>query len=280
MEARSVEQRALAAACVIAARNGVSPDRAAVVHSGSNVLVHLLPAPVVARVMTGTVALHDDPERWLEREVSVLSFLAPSGTAVRPSPEIAPGPYQQDGLWMTFWEWVAHENHPGVGHDAEKLGRTLRDLHHALSTFTGELGELIDVWHDIERLHRQLRPTEALDAATIDSLHERLRSVRVPVFEAPLPVQALHGDVSLSNLLDAGGRLVWSDFEDTFRGPVHWDVASYATSLSDRGADSRFVAEVLDAYGWADEQALTPFVEAQEVYVEIWRLYDAQRRSS
>jgi len=100
------------------------------------------------------------------------------------------------------------------------------------------------------------------------------------VFEARLPVQALHGDVSLSNLLDADGRLVWSDFEDTFRGPVHWDVASYATSLSDRGADSRFVAEVLDAYGWADEQALAPFVEAQEVYGEIWRLYDAQRRSS
>jgi hypothetical protein len=278
MGTRSIEQQAFAAARAIAARHGVSPDQAAIIHSGSNVLVHLLPAPIVARVMTGTVALHDDPERWLGREVSVLSFLAPSGTAVRPSSAIAPGPYHEDGLWMTFWEWVAHERYLGLHHDAQRLGLALRDLHEALSTFTGELGDLIEVWHDIERLHRELRPTDALGPTAIDSLHERLRALRVRVFEATLPVQALHGDVSLSNLLDADGRLVWSDFEDTFRGPVHWDVASYVTSLRDRGADARFVTRVLDAYGWTDQRALAPFVEAQEVYGKIWRLYDAQRR--
>jgi hypothetical protein len=70
------------------------------------VLVHLRPAPVVARVMTGTVALHDDPRRWLEREVSVLEFLMPSGLAVSPSRLIAPGPHYHDDLWMTFTQWV------------------------------------------------------------------------------------------------------------------------------------------------------------------------------
>ena len=105
----TIEQRALTAACAVARNHGVSCDQATVVHSGSNVLVHLRPAPVVARVMSGTVVLHDDPQRWLTREVSVLNFLAPSGLAVGPSSLLAPGPYRQSGLWMTFCEWVEHQ---------------------------------------------------------------------------------------------------------------------------------------------------------------------------
>lgn len=73
--ASASDQRALAAAGAVASAQGLKPDAAVVIHSGRNVLVHLRPAPVVARVMTGTVALHDDPRRWLEREVSVLDFL-------------------------------------------------------------------------------------------------------------------------------------------------------------------------------------------------------------
>ena len=89
---RGPDQRALNAARAVATAHGLACEQALVVHSGSNVLVHLRPAPVIARVMTGTVVLHDNPRRWLEREVSVLEFLAPSGLAVRPSPLIAPGP--------------------------------------------------------------------------------------------------------------------------------------------------------------------------------------------
>ena len=103
----ALEQRALAAAGAVASANGLTADEAVIIHSASNVLVHLRPAPVVARVMTGTVALHDDPRTWLEREVSVLEFLAPSGLAVLPSRSIAPGPHCEDGLWMTFVEWIA-----------------------------------------------------------------------------------------------------------------------------------------------------------------------------
>ena len=63
----ALEQRALAAAGAVACAGGLNLDEAAVIHSESNVLVHLRPAPVLARVMTGTVALHDDPRKWLER---------------------------------------------------------------------------------------------------------------------------------------------------------------------------------------------------------------------
>jgi hypothetical protein len=278
MEAGHREARAVAAACAIAADHGVVFEQAAVVHSGSNVLVHLRPAPVVARVMTGTAVLHDDLQRWLNREVSVLQFLEPSGLAVRPSSLIAPGPYHRDGLWLTFWEWLGDHKRAELTAGAETLGRALRDLHEAMWDFSGELGGPLDVQRDIERVQRELEPTEALTPPVIDSLSHRLLALTAQVFEAPLPAQALHGDVSLSNLLIANGRLVWNDFEDAFRGPTHWDVASFVVSLRDRGADSAFVARSLDTYGWADERELAPFIEAQHVYDEIWQLYVAQRR--
>src|ERR1700754_2420095 len=130
----TIEERALAAARDVAREQGVACEEADVLSAGSNVLVHLLPSPVVARVMTGTVVLHDEPERWLRREVGVLEFLAPTGLAVRPSPLIAAGPFERDGLWMTFTEFVdGQEHHPAVvlDDDAERFGRAMRDLHDA-----------------------------------------------------------------------------------------------------------------------------------------------------
>ena len=272
-----VEERALNAARAVAAAHGLADQDALVLHAASNVLVHLRPAPVVARVMTGTAVLHDHPRRWLQREVAVLEFLAPSGLAVTPSPLIAPGPHHHDDLWMTFCEWIPDvaQGHPPA--DAAGLGRALRALHDELRGFDGDLGELSDLREDIERLHGLLRPSEVVDAEAISQLRTRLASSG-EVFGSALPVQALHGDASVGNLLHTPGRLIWNDFEDTFRGPIHWDVAGYIMSLRTRGATPAFVREVLGHYGWSDERELAPFIAAHRVYDEIWRLYDGQRR--
>jgi hypothetical protein len=55
-------------------------------------------------------------------------------------------------------------------------------------------------------------------------------------------------------------------------------VASYVESLRISGASVRFVRKMLNAYGWDDEQELAPFIAAQDVYYEIWQMYDRQRR--
>jgi hypothetical protein len=272
------EKRALAAADAVAAAHGLEHDEAAVIYSGSNVVVHLRPTPVVARVMTGTVALHDDPRRWLEREVSVLEFLAPSGIAVAPSCVIAAGPHWRDGLWMTFAEWIPDVAPQAPLGDAGRLGRALRELHDELRPFDGDLGDLRTLRENTERLLGLLRPVDRVKADAITSLRTRFSAVSDVVFESSLPIQALHGDVSLTNLLHTPQRLVWNDFEDTFRGPVGWDVASFVISLRTRGADSYFIERMLDAYGWNPEQALAPYIAAHNVYDEIWRLYDRQRR--
>jgi hypothetical protein len=143
----SLDRRALAAACAVAVKCGLASaqDGAVVIYSGSNVLVHLRPAPVVARVMSGTVVLHNEPARWLAREVSVLEFLAPSGLAVAPSALVAPGPHHHDGLWMTFAEWIPDVQLATNLDDAHGLGRPLRDLHDQLRPFDGDLGDLGDL---------------------------------------------------------------------------------------------------------------------------------------
>lgn len=273
------ERRALDAARAVAAAHGLGCADAAVVHSASNVLVHLRPAPVIARVMTGTVVLHDDPRGWLAREVSVLAFLAPLGLAVAPSSLIAPGPHEHDGLWMTFTEWVPDVDRASSPDDAARLGTALRTLHEALRTFDGELRGFDDLRDRIERLHGLLRPSEILDAGAIAALRARLDAAG-DVFDTKLPAQALHGDASVGNLLHTPGRLVWNDFEDTLRGPVHWDVAGYVMSLRSRGATPAFVREALDHYGWSDESELEPFMPAHDIYDDIWRLYDRQRRTA
>lgn len=274
----ALEGRALAAARAVANAHGLAQTEATVLYSGSNVLVRLRPAPVVARVMTGTVALHDDPKKWLEREVSVLRFLAPSGVAVAPSSLIAPGPHRHDGLWMTCSEWIPDIEQPSHLADAGRLGRALKNLHDELRTFNGDLAGPQVLRENIERLHGRLEPGDAVEAGKVSSLRARLDALDEIVFKSTLPTQALHGDVSLSNLLHTPHRLVWNDFEDTFRGPVHWDVAGYVISLRTRRMSSSFVRRMLDAYGWGDAQELAPFIAAHAVYDEIWQMYDRQRR--
>jgi Phosphotransferase enzyme family len=266
---RGIEEEALEAACEVAVDHGLPCGDAQVVHSGSNVLVHLLPSPVVARVMTGTVALHEDPERWLSREVAVATYLAPTTMAVAPSSMIAPGPHLFQGLWMTFASWVEVTG-PTEPRDADELGSVLRRLHETLAEFPGELGGMLDLLGDIERLRLQVPA-----GPEVDELGERLFALTDSVFDTPLPTQPLHGDASLTNLLRTPLGLLWNDFEDVLVGPLHWDVAGYLMALEDRGADAAFVGQALDAYGWDGAQDLAPFTEAHRIYGEIWQRYVA-----
>jgi hypothetical protein len=268
---------ALAAAQAVAREHGVACDDAVRIAAGSNVLVHLRPAPVVARVMTGTAVLHDDPEQWLAREVAVGAFLARRTDAVVPPTEILPpGPHERDGLWMTLWKFVPHDEQAPPP-DPRELGRSLRGLHAALADFPGDLPPLSAVRDWLEQLVGELRPSPALTRHGIDGLRFRLEALTPTVFESSLPAQPLHGDASLSNLLSTDGGLVWNDLEDACAGPVAWDVAGIVSSARDRGHDATFTDEVLAGYGAAGVEGLERFLEAHAVYRVVWHAYRAQR---
>ena len=80
------------------------------------------------------------PSRWLAREVAVGAFLAERpGLAVPPSDLLPPGPFERDGLWMTMWQFVAHDEQAPPPEPGE-LGRSLRELHEALAELSGRPG--------------------------------------------------------------------------------------------------------------------------------------------
>jgi hypothetical protein len=275
---RAGEASSLAAAQAVARAHGVACDEAVRIAAGSNVLVHLKPAPVVARVMTGTAVLHDDAERWLAREVAVGVFLAErTDLVVPPSDILPPGPHQYDGLWMTLWKFVPHDAKAPPPEPAE-LGRSLRGLHAALADFPGDLGPLSEIRDWLERLLAELRPSPPLTQRDIDRLRFELDALTPAVFASSLSAQALHGDASMSNLLRTDSGLVWNDLEDVCVGPVAWDVSGLVASATARGYSAEFIEELLAAYGEPGVEGLETFLEAHALYDIVWQAFESRRR--
>ncbi len=272
------DDASLAAAQAVAREHGVACDEAVRIAAGSNVLVHLKPAPVVARVMTGTAVLHDDAEQWLAREVAVGAFLGErTDLVVPPSDILPPGPHERDGLWMTLWKFVPHDAQAPPPEPRE-LGRSLRELHAALAEFPGDLAPLSEVRDWLERLLAELRPSPQLTQRDIDRLRFELDALTPAVFESSLPAQALHGDASMSNLLRSDSGLVWNDLEDVCAGPVAWDVSGLVASARARGQSAKFIEELLAAYGEPGVEGLETFLEAHALYDVVWQAFAARRR--
>ena len=268
----------LAAAQAVAREHGVACGEAVRIAAGSNVVVHLKPAPVVARVMTGTAVLHDDPEQWLARELAVAAFLAErTDLAVAPSDILPPGPHEHDGLWMTLWKFLPHDAQAPPP-EPQELGRSLRALHAALADFRGDLAPLSEIRDWLEGLLGELRPSPPLTQRDIDSLRFDLDALTPAVFESPLSAQALHGDASIGNVLRTDSGPVWNDLEDVCAGPVAWDVAGLVASARARGHSAKFTDELLVAYGDPGVDGLETFLEAHALYDIVWQAFEARRR--
>lgn len=268
----------LEAARAVASAQGLRCEDAVVIAAGSNVLVHLKPTPVVARVMTGTAVLHEDIAKWLEREVAVGIHVAErGGPVVPPTDLLAPGPYLQDGFWMTFWKFVVHDP-PDRWSDAREVGRSLRELHAVLADFGGDLEPLAAVGDQLERQLGNLRPCPWLSAEDVELLRSELRRLTPAVFATSLPAQPIHGDAGLGNLLCTSARLLWNDLEDVCAGPIEWDVAGLVASARTRERGEVYVKKMLDAYGGPDLAALAAFLDADALYGAVWQAFDTQRR--
>jgi hypothetical protein len=249
---------ALAAAVEVAGAHGVRSTDAVILRDQLNVLVHLRPAPVVARV-AGTIRAARPGAEWQRRELSVAGFLAREGApVVAPSDELPPGPYDHDGRVLSFWAYA-----PPAETSAAHAGEALRECLDALKGFHGSLPVLGTLAEAEALLHRlaaegTLIHDEAMRLqARFDELYPLLRALRSAV-------QPLHGDAHLKNVL--GG--LWNDWEDTCLGPVGWDAACLIAGSSDPAAQQRaYEATRLDL----DPGELGLWVEARRLQIEVWR---------
>lgn len=218
-------RQAGAIAVTLARENGLCVEEPTILNDLFSLMVHLRPAPVVARVATYMPKLRTPISAWLEREIAVTTYLSEMGApVVTPSRELPPGPHERDGFWISFWTYV--EPDPDRTATTDDCSALLPDLHAALRSYPGELPALCadDVTRGLEALDAA---RDVLDESDVDLLcasAERLR----PLWEAPGgEVQPLHGDAHPGNLISArDGGLVWIDFEDVCLAPVEWDRAT------------------------------------------------------
>ena len=224
-------EKALAAS--IARRFGLAFDEAEVIGEGMNVLVHLRPAPVVARVTR--VAHLVRPVIELAGGVGLAKHLG--DRAVPPSELIEPGPHVEGGRYVTFWTY-----RPGEKASASEAGAALREFHDAAEPYRGPL-------RSFDPRPEALRIADLVGGEPAEILRDAAARLAPPM----LPQQAIHGDAHFGNVL-AGG--VWQDFDDACVGPREWDLACMIHRWSVFGLLEGEMREALAAYGPHDREAV------------------------
>jgi hypothetical protein len=215
---------ALTVAREVAAALGLDAHDAVVVRETGSTVVDLAPAPVVARVWSAGQRDLD----VVRRELAVTSYLAHAGAAVA-APWTEAGPHERADLVVTLWWRLDHD--PARPLDGVAAGRALREVHDLLAD------------HDVAGLPHFARLDEVRAvAATLDvtpaeaaDLHEAVALAEDVVAGLDVPLQPVHGDAWLGNVLRTPAGPVWSDFERLCLGPRELDLTCNETAARSRG---------------------------------------------
>ncbi|MFI6097895.1 phosphotransferase family protein [Lentzea sp. NPDC051213] len=252
---------AVNAAVSVAAEHGVISTDPAVLKDGSNVIVHLRPAPVVARVAARTALIRPSVATHFARDLAVSAFLAARGVpVVTPSAELPPGPHAVDGFVLSFATYVPHD--PAEELTRPEVLKMLPDLHAELSLYPGDLpsrGPMDDVDHTLDYL-------AGLGVPDLEPFRER-RAELMEFWDAHYnDVQPLHGDSHYGNVLMTAAGPVWNDFEDCWRGPVAWDLACLAGAKGPEAAQ-----RAVELYGGGAAPDDVEFhVETRVLFGTLW----------
>ncbi|WP_243866511.1 phosphotransferase family protein [Actinophytocola oryzae] len=248
------------AAVTAATSLGVVCDDPVVLHDGSNVVVHLRPAPVVARVATLTASIRPGIGSWFRRDALVARHLASRGvlatTPIEPAVHV-------DGYTVGLWRYETHD--PSHVISPGEVATRLYDLHVALADLDAALPRLSpfsDLRHAFRLVEGVLPAAETL----------RTEAGRLEETLSRFPTRPLHGDAHPGNLLATPSGLMWNDFEDTWLGPLGWDLSCLATSGRVDGA-----AAVAAYPGSVPAEELDACVELRTLFGVVWRFVMATR---
>jgi hypothetical protein len=254
------------AAVEVARAQGMRVTEPRVVRDRTNVLVHLYPAPVVARVPMTLARLR--PPEWFAQEVELAAFLSGAGAPVAPpTTDVDPGPHMRDGFLVSLWQLVDHDD---SRFDAAGAGAALGSLHAVLAAYRGKLPtcERLD---EVGRVLEMLEPSDLVSASQLEGLravHERLAAASLPAG------RPLHGDSHFRNLLWTPDGPLWTDLENACTGPVEYDLACLAWR-AEPGTD-----DALAAYGAYDERLIEKAIPYLALFLAVWTIVVVERAPS
>jgi hypothetical protein len=215
-------------AASIAEELGFSEIAPVVLSDGGNLILHLAPYPIVARIAKAASA--EDGDRTcgiVERELRVAHHLHGMRVPVLlPTDLTDAGPHFVAGTWMTLWNYVPPTQlHVPAPHEAVAL---VHRLSNAMNHFSGELPAL-GVWNRTRQSAVRLAQCSDQRVLALLRLFSELdqRMSSVPDLLVPC-----HGDAHARNLIPSSEGWLWMDFEDVSLMPAYWDMASFVGNLA------------------------------------------------
>jgi hypothetical protein len=231
----------------LAHRLGLRFDGAVVLAEGTNVIVHLPPTSVIARV-TRLAHLVRSPDA-LAGGIALARALG--DRAVAPSTLLEPGPHVEAGRFVTFWSYRT-----GSRASASEAGAALRSFHDATASYSGPL-------RDFDPRPDAVRIAELVGGRAGEILRDAAQRLAPPA----LPHQAIHGDAHFENVLSGG---VWQDFDEACAGPREWDVASMIHRWVVFGELEPDMRAALAAYGEYDAAAVEAIQPLVVLQIAAW----------
>lgn len=244
--------------------HGITPDRCDILQNGSTLVLRLTET-LVARVVQDVDGPRQGTE-WFARENAIAQHLTRHGAPVIPlHSELPPGPHEHLGYPMNFWEYVTAIDEAA---QPQEIGHTLYLCHEVMSRFEPALPALAILTESLDILNQ--RPLFAAETQQMLKQHLEKSILALTSF----PHQALHGDAHLGNLMNTTRGLLWTDWEDTFSGPVEWDVASAIWNAKLLDADETTADAVLKAYrdagGHLNDEALHHSLIGRAAVMTAW----------
>jgi Ser/Thr protein kinase RdoA (MazF antagonist) len=260
---------AVDAAVAVAREAGLDVREPRLLRDLTNVLVHLAPAQVVARVPMTFTRLRG--RAWIERELALTAYLAAAGAEVAgPCRSVDPGPYERDGYLVTLWEYVEHD--PERALDARRAGAALRQVHELLATTPAHGLEHFAWLEEIEALIGLLR----LSPDERSLFQEALAASRSRVAGLDLSLQPVHGDAHHGNVLRGPAGPLWTDFENLCLGPRELDLACTEIRARAQGRQPED-DELFAGYGDFDRELVSQLVPVHALFLAAWTFELAER---
>jgi len=211
----------------------------------SNLVLRLDPHPLVARVAMATSMVRVGM-CWLRREIDISRFLDERGAGVTRPVDHA-GPFERDGLVISFWrlEAIEGELSPGLA------GARLASAHQTLRGFSQERLPEWGGWIEARAVLDRARESPMIERAAlarIERAWDRGERIVERARSRTVSFQPVHGDAHLGNVLSTVRGPVWTDWEDAFVGPVEWDLACLRSRAALFGEDRASIERACAGY--------------------------------